>query len=85
MPTVLIEDPLAATREPDRMPCLMRRGREDPHLRAGVDEEPAFGGGVDDVEELVDAGTRRHYWQPALAFPDCAAEHGGMQDLALVP
>ena len=64
---------------------LMRRGREDPHLRAGVDEEPAFGGGVDDVEELVDAGTRRHYWQPALAFPDCAAEHGGMQDLAFVP
>ena len=48
---------------------LMRRGREGAHLRTGVDEEPAFGGGVVNVEELADAGRRRRYWRPALAFP----------------
>ena len=40
---------------------LMRRGREDAHLRTGVDEEPPFGGCVVDVEELVDAGRRQRY------------------------
>ena len=37
-------------------PPLVRRCGDDADLSAGVDEVPAFGEGVIDKEELVDAG-----------------------------
>ena len=64
---------------------LVRRGWYDADLGTGVDEEPAFGGGVVEKEELVDAGRWRRYRRSALAFPGFLAEQGGTHCLAWAP